>query len=219
MHSHFWRRLMSTLLTLSVAACGSKAAKSTPTFSVEAIFTAAYQTFTAKQATDLALTPPTYTPAPTPRPTLPRPSPLPSISFLPTGPFSTPTLSTGGQSACDDAEYIADVTVPDGTKFDPGKKFVKTWLLQNTGSCAWNSSYKLSFSSGEQMGGHDVFLPLTSVDVGKQVQMSVNLVAPDSAGDYFGKWQMENDKGKSFGSFLTVVIKVGTTAPEDTPTP
>ena len=47
------------LLALTLSACGSGNADATPTFSLDAIYTSAAQTFTAQQATQLALTPPT----------------------------------------------------------------------------------------------------------------------------------------------------------------
>jgi next-to-BRCA1 protein 1 len=198
------RPVFLVLLALLLAACGSKRAQPTPTLSVDAIFTSAAATFRALQATQLALTPPTSTPSltPSPYPTLPPPSPIPPLSF------GTPTLAVGPVSDCDNSQFVADVTVPDNTRFKPNEKFTKTWLLQNTGTCPWTTGYKLTFDHGTKMGGNDSYLPL-AVEVGKQVQVSVDLVAPSSNGDYFGIWHMENDKGQVFGSFISVVIKVG----------
>ena len=61
--------IMALAVILIASACGS-AANATPTVSIVAIFTAAYQTFSAQEATQLALTPPTETPLPTLPPTL-----------------------------------------------------------------------------------------------------------------------------------------------------
>ena len=44
------------------------------------------------------------------------------------------------------------VTVPDGTVFNPGDTFTKTWRLENTGSCAWTTGTALVFTSGDLMG-------------------------------------------------------------------
>jgi len=54
------------------------------------------------------------------------------------------------------------------------------------------------------------------VPVGQQAQLSVKLEAPDSPGDYYGRWKMYNANKFPFGSILTVVIKVGP-GPTDTP--
>ncbi len=209
---------LAMLLALTLSACGSGKADATPTMSVDAIYTAAFQTFSAQQATQLALTPPTATPSPTLFPTLPPPTA--STTF----PFGSPTSAGSGVQGCDSSVYVNDVTVPDGTTMSPGKSFVKTWLVLNNGSCTWTTSYKLSFASGEQMNGASVAVP-SSVPAGQQVQLSVNLTAPSTAGDFTGWWRLQNDKGQYFGNAFSVVIKVSgstTNTPSsstDTPVP
>ncbi len=42
-----------------------------------------------------------------------------------------------------DAEFVEDVTFPDGSHVQPGTKFVKRWLLMNTGTHAWSASTKV----------------------------------------------------------------------------
>jgi hypothetical protein len=201
---------MASLSILILSACGS-AANATPTVSIDAIFTAAYQTFSAQEATQLALTPPTETPLPTLPPTLALPSPLATISF------SSPTANTGG-SACDNSSYVADVTIPDNTTIAAGANFTKTWKLLNSGSCAWSTSYKLSYSSGEKMGGSDTLITVP-VPRGNQTDVSVKLVAPTASGTYTGTWRMQNAGGQPFGNFVTVVIKVGSGGATNTPGP
>jgi hypothetical protein len=192
---------VAVLASILLSACSLPGAGPTPTSEAEAIFTSAALTFAADQATLQAAATPTYTVTPPPVPTFAFPSPIATISF------ATPTSVVGGKSACDDALYVADVTVPDKTWFDPGKKFTKTWLVQNNGTCDWNTSYKLVFVDGTDMAGKETYLPL-AVPVGKQVEVSVNLAAPTSPGDYYGRWRLKNDKEQAFGAILTVVIKV-----------
>ena len=56
-------------------------------------------------------------------------------------------------ATCYWAQFIADVTVPDGTNFAPGTAFKKTWRLKNIGTCAWSSTdVSLIFDSGQNMG-------------------------------------------------------------------
>ncbi len=56
-HKHKpWLRLLCAPLLLSLlAACGPSKAQATPTLSVDAIYTAAFQTLEAQQATNIAL--------------------------------------------------------------------------------------------------------------------------------------------------------------------
>ena len=187
--------LICASLLWMLNACGSEIGNVTPTLAVDAIYTEAYQTLSAQATAQFALIPPTYTPSP------------PPSTGAPTA-FSVSTHSPGSQSVCDNAAYISDLTIPDGTAITAGAKFTKTWILQNNGSCAWSNSYKLSFDSGDQMGGSDVILA-SPVQAGQQVEISVNLVAPMAAGAYKGFWRMHNDKGQAFGDFPYVDISVG----------
>ncbi len=206
------RRILPVLaaaLVLTLSACGAKKPEPTPTLSVKALYTAAAETISAQQATQKALTPPTATPTDTPFPTLAPPPTVGPISL-----FGTATTSAGGgggAAGCDGSAYIADVTIPDGTAMLPGKKFTKTWTLMNNGSCAWSASYKLAFLAGDQMGGADAPVP-QAVPSGQQINLSVELTAPEAAGSYTGQWQMENASSQRFGNIITVVIKVGAAA-------
>lgn len=188
----------SAMLSL-LSACGSAGSDATPTLSADAIFTSAAQTFEAQ----LALTPPTNTPSPSPSPfaTLALPSPLATLALV----SSTPLAGSTGK--CDDSTWIADVTIPDKTKLDPGQKFIKTWRVQNIGTCTWTTDYKVVFLDGLDFQGTTKHLAL-SVPPEQQADLTVDMRAPTSPGDYYGRWQMENAENQRFGSILTVVIKV-----------
>jgi hypothetical protein len=132
-----------------------------------------------------------------------------------------PTPTAGVEGCIDRAGFVADVTIPDDTFIDPGDSFVKTWRLQNQGTCTWTSSYALVFSHGDQMSGAGS-VPLSgTVNPGDTVDLSVNLTAPGSQGTYQGYWMLRNGNGVLFGiggsgtSPFWVKIKV----PGPTPTP
>lgn len=124
-------------------------------------------------------------------------------------------------SPCDRGAFVEDVSVPDGTVFDPGETFVKTWRIRNNGSCTWTSGYTVVFDSGDAMGGPASF-PLTSGSVapGAEVDISINLTAPEETGSYRGDWLLRNTAGQTFGlgtqadATFWVVIAVGEGAPE-----
>ena len=127
------------------------------------------------------------------------------VVVTPTGtpPTATPTRTPGQvtvpPSACDKAQFIADVNVPDGTVMNPGATFTKTWRLKNVGSCAWSTSYQLVFSSGEQMGAPASAAFPKNVAVGETVDISINMTAPSAAGSYRGYWMFKNASGALFG--------------------
>ena len=122
-----------------------------------------------------------------------------------TPPTATPTstqppvTSTVPPSSCDKVQFLADVTVPDGTTFTPGKTFDKTWSLKNVGNCTWTKSYSLVYYSGDKMGGPDALTFPQSVAPGQSVKITVSLTAPNAAGSYRGYWMFKNANGALFG--------------------
>jgi hypothetical protein len=106
---------------------------------------------------------------------------------------------TPGPILCDQAQLLADVTVPDGTRFAPGQSFTKTWRLKNIGSCAWTTAYQLVFDSGELMGGPTFAAFPQSVQPGQVIDLSIHLTAPSVPGSYRGYWRFRNANGALFG--------------------
>src|SRR5690242_375664 len=107
-----WLWALTSALALLLAACGP-ATPATPTISVQQIYTAAFETLAAQQATHLALAPPTSAPLPpTALPTLPPTSALPLATFAP---IATIGGGGGGTGACDNSAFVSDVTIPDNT--------------------------------------------------------------------------------------------------------
>ena len=149
------------------------------------------------------------------------PSPVPATSTPTTTPTSAPTLPppVSGPSQtpnpCNQAMFIYDVTVPDGTIMSPNQRFTKTWLLKNIGTCTWTSGYHLVYISGNPMGGSTSPLLTTgSVPPGQSVEASVSLQAPATAGTYEGYWKISDANGNLFGlqgAPFWVRIKVVTT--------
>jgi hypothetical protein len=141
-------------------------------------------------ATSTATPEPTFTLSPSPSPTV-------------TATTGSASNFSGGQSAgtkCDQGGFVADVTIPDGTALAPGVAFTKTWKLINNGTCAWTSEYQLAFYSGDQMNGPATKqLTADAVSPGETLEISVDLVAPSTAGNYIGYWILKNPSGDNFG--------------------
>ena len=132
--------------------------------------------------------------------------------------FPSMGVSTAHAATCDWAQFISDVTVPDGTTYTPGATFRKTWRLKNIGTCTWTTSYSLVFESGAQMGAPSALNFPTNVAPGQTVDLSLDMTAPSSAGQYFGYWKLRNANGVNFGigytanSSFWVEINVGSSA-------
>ncbi|MBI5944524.1 MAG: hypothetical protein HY864_09160 [Chloroflexi bacterium] len=101
-------------------------------------------------------------------------------------------------ATCYWAQFVSDVTIPDGTNFAPGAAFVKTWRLKNIGTCAW-SDVSLIFDSGQQMGAPASSALPTTVNPGQTVDITVNMTAPSAAGHYFGYYKFKSTAGGVFG--------------------
>jgi hypothetical protein len=158
----------------------------------------------------LAISPqvPTTTPTPTLEATV---TPTPSATQGLVTPTATRYVAT--VSACDNAVWVSDVTIPDNTVMTPGQKFTKTWSIKNAGTCNWTTSYKLVFLSGNAMSG--VSTPLTlAVDAGHADNVSLALVAPITKGTYTGYWIMQNAAGQTFGQqvYVSIVVSASMTA-------
>ncbi len=98
----------------------------------------------------------------------------------------------------DEASYVADVTVEDGTIIQPGAAFVKTWRVHNTGTTTWTTDFSLRFLGDEQMGGPDrVALP-REVKPDEMIELSVPLTAPQTAGRHRSTWKLANAQGAIF---------------------
>jgi hypothetical protein len=202
----------SILIPLLLTACGAST-PAQPTLSVSDIQTLAVSAFSAG-LTQTALADPTNTATQTPAPT---DTPVVFNTFVALG--SAPALSP--TASCNGLLYIKDVTIPDNTQMDPGKKFTKTWLVQNTGGCAWQPGFKFMLIGGNPMGGSTLVLS-TAVNPGDQYQLSVPMIAPSQPGKANGTWKMADANGTFFGDPLTVVIVVNsgaTQTPSDTETP
>jgi hypothetical protein len=75
-------------------------------------------------------------------------------------------------TTCDHAQFVSDLTVPDGSSFAPGATFTKTWRLMNIGTCGWTTAYNLVWVGGDSAGAPlSVKLPV-DVAPGQMVDVS-----------------------------------------------
>jgi hypothetical protein len=114
-------------------------------------------------------------------------------------PTPVPTVAPTPVACTDKAEFVRDVTIPDGARLDPGMTFSKTWRFLNSGTCTWTPEYSIVFVSGSSMSGARTIALPGQVSPGSQVDLSVLLQAPASNGDYEGFWKLRNGKGNLFG--------------------
>ncbi len=198
-----------TLFPLLLSACGA----ATP--DAAAIATSAVQTVEARYTAQAAQ-------QPTAAPTLEATS-TPTLPVQPAQPTNTPqpTRPTGGTTTpCLSANYLADITVADYSIIAPGANFTKTWRVKNTGSCPWDSGYKLIFDSGNAMGTTTSFSLPSTVYQDQTVDISISLTAPTTEGVYTGFWRLATSFGGTMGfgdynSPLSVIITSATNSKKE----
>jgi len=140
--------------------------------------------------------------------------PISSIVVLPSA-TPTPNLAATA-AACKPEAQVADVTVPDGTQFKPGEAFVKAWRFTSSGNCPLEKGSTLTFQGGDKMGAPDS-VPVDAVDLGKSIEVSVNLKAPTTPGNYTSQWAVQRPSGQVI-TITNVSIVVLAPTPAATPT-
>ena len=178
----------------------------------------------------------------------PQPTPLPIQTFTPSPTVqvmtstAVPTLTAGTPvaqatsimgtpTACKNSALIADWTRDDvvynfadvykNKPIPPNGHFTNSWILQNTGTCTWDSSYKISFKSGYQMtqaASYPIVADGNIVAPGQSATVHINMVAPAKTGGHQAEWQLQSRDGTPLLKF-TVFVKVdkGTYSPPSPP--
>lgn len=214
-----WLVLVLVLAGLAGCNLGGGATPATP--DPNTLYTEIWLTAAAGQTETAMVAPlvPTATLAPQASPTL-EPSNTPLISDTPEGGDPTSTslvFSTRppSQQPCDNAEFIADVTYPDGTEVTPNTVITKTWRFKNLGPCSWDKDYHLIFGwlgEGTDWGTVDWTIlepvPFNKViQPGETLDISVKLKIPIVEGGYGATFRLQNDKGFNFGEPFSVWVR------------
>lgn len=140
-------------------------------------------------------------PTPVPAPTLaPPPTPTPVTCVL-------------------NSRFVRDVTIPDNTVLAPGTAFVKTWTIQNNGTCAWDPQTVAVFTGGARMAGGSPS-PVGPLPAGASKDISINFVAPGAPGTYRSSWKLQAGGGAQFGqAFYVQIVIPGPPTPVPPPPP
>lgn len=96
------------------------------------------------------------------------------------------------------AEFITDITYPDGTYVAPGSGFMKVWRVRNVGNCTWGYDVRLVFTNGDSMGGPQYVNLPHPVAPGESVDISVFLRGP-AGGFGRSEWMLQTSTGEIFG--------------------
>ncbi|MBI1299826.1 hypothetical protein GC175_33290 [bacterium] len=109
-------------------------------------------------------------------------------------------------------EFVADVTIPDGTVVGAGESFTKIWRVRNDSNVAWEG-YRLREIAGSAWINDNfatsVDQPVPDTAPGATVDIELVITAPAQIGSYTGYWQIVNADGVPVtGGQLWTIITV-----------
>jgi hypothetical protein len=128
-----------------------------------------------------------------------QPSPLPTIVAV------APTINP--QHCANNLHFISDVTIPDNSLVTVGASIDKQWLVENSGTCNWNSSYRLKHLGGAVLGAQEEMM-LYPARAGTQATIEIIFTAPFAEGAYESAWQAVDRDGTPFGDLIYMRVTV-----------
>lgn len=147
---------------------------------------------------------PTPQPTATPADNAPAPTAQPTPITAPVVPANNPAdpstnPATPQTQACiNKAAFFLDVSVPDGTIFNPSALFTKTWRVRNAGTCTWQG-YSLVFQQGDSLSAPTPVLLPGRTAPGETLDISLKMTAPQKPGGYISDWWFVTPSGQTFG--------------------
>lgn len=154
---------------------------------------------------------PQITPTPFRPPTQPLPtSVLPTTTSIPQLFTAVPTVTltpTIAGPCTNNLSFLDDITIDDGTSVSPGSSIDKQWLVQNSGSCNWDSTYRIRWIGGDPLGANTEQL-IYPAKAGTQATLRIEFTAPFTEGPYESAWQAVGPDGNVFGDLIFIKIVV-----------
>lgn len=155
------------------------------------------------------------TPTPFRPPTLQAPLIEPTLIIHPTEeivviqstplPTIFPTINPADCS--NNLTFVEDLTIPDNAFATFGLALDKRWLVQNSGTCNWNSDYRLRNIGGAALGAPQE-IALYPARAGTQATIQIFFTAPFTEGVYESAWQAIDPQGSAFGDPIYIRVSV-----------
>ena len=187
-------KILTTIITCLwlLCACDSVSTTQQSTEDESSYATAAVQTARAK-LTEIAVETLNAQNSQTPAMNIAAPpvdTPTPTITPIPPSPMPPD---------CNQVSLIGDVSIIPGTSLLPGEKFIKTWRIQNTGTCTWSGDYALVFTEGKTMDGPGAVDLSATIPPDGIIDLSLKLAALEAPGSYSSRWKLQASDGSLFG--------------------
>jgi hypothetical protein len=187
-----------------------------PTVDLPAVHTQVAKTVVAELTVQAALNPtatlpPTTQPTDVPPTLAPTPTEVSVVNTLaPTlPPPATQTAEWRVQPTFTKTPYVdscvlQSTTPSDGKVINAGSLFDASWVLKNTGMRPWNTSFYFKKVAGT-LGGSSVIFVSRSVGTGSEYTFKMDMIAPKTAGNYYGTYKLVNDDGVAICQFYASI--------------
>lgn len=127
--------------------------------------------------------------------------------FTPQQPTPTATSITTAVPCTSALSFVDDITVEDGASYFANAAIDKQWLVQNSGTCNWDASYRLKWVGGSSLGAAEE-QHIYPARAGTQATLRILFTAPAEAGSYESAWQAVDPRGIIFGDLIFIEIIV-----------
>ncbi|UQU65086.1 hypothetical protein COUCH_01645 [Couchioplanes caeruleus] len=115
-------------------------------------------------------------------------------------PSPSPSAFSDSLIPGDASRFVADVTIPDGTRVKVNSHFVKVWALANVGTVDWHNRFLERMNPTADGDGCRVpdRVAIGDTPPGEQVMISVPVTAPKRPGKCWVSWKMVDEHGRPF---------------------
>lgn len=123
-------------------------------------------------------------------------------------PLPTIVPTVNPEDCSNSLTFVEDLTIPDNTITAFGLALDKKWLVQNSGTCNWNSDYRLKNIGGAALGAPGE-IALYPARAGTQATIQIMFTAPFTEGVYESAWQAIDADGTAFGDpiYIRVIVQ------------
>jgi hypothetical protein len=133
--------------------------------------------------------------------------PTKQVVVIQSTPLPTIVPTVNPQKCSNNLHFIDDVTIPDNSFVTYGSSMDKQWLVENNGTCNWNSNYRLKHLGGAELGAPEGIM-LYPARAGTQATIQILFTAPFTDGVYESAWQAFDPGGNPFGDPIYIRITV-----------
>ena len=134
-------------------------------------------------------------------------NPTQLVSVVQSTPLPTILPTADTQECFSDLTFVEDITVPDNSFVTLGSSIDKRWLVENSGTCNWNSDYRLKHIGGAILDAPEE-IGLYPARAGTRATLQILFTAPFTDGVYESAWQAYDPDGIAFGDPIYVRVVV-----------